>query len=95
MSTNLLVKNHSDRLGVVPSKETCPICATNHKQEMPHDPQSIAYQFSFFSKNGRWPNWIDAMAHCSVETKSAWRTILMAQGINVDAGEINPKRRKR
>lgn len=49
---------------------TCPECGVKHKPEEPHDRGSIAYQYSFYNKHGRWPTWADAVAHCSDEMKT-------------------------
>lgn len=71
-------------LGATPPG-TCPECAVAHDPEAPHNQQSLAYQYKFYDKNGRWPSWADAMAHCSPEVKAATREILINNGI--DPGE--------
>ena len=55
---------------------TCPECAVKHDPELPHNRDSLAYQYKFYDKNGRWPTWEDAMAHCSEEVKDAWQQVL-------------------
>lgn len=40
-----------------PPKGTCPECAINHAPELPHNQQSLFYQYSFYGKHGRWPTW--------------------------------------
>lgn len=62
---------------------TCPECAVAHEPEMPHNKDSLAYQYNFYDKNGRWPTWEDAMAHCPEEIKEAWRQALRERGIDV------------
>ena len=42
--------------------DTCPECAVKHGPNEPHNQQSLAYQYDFYGKNGRWPTWEDAMA---------------------------------
>lgn len=70
---------------------TCEQCAVAHDPTQPHNAQSLAYQYKFFAQHGRWPDWRDAMAHCSTEVKEAWRDALIAKGVDVDAGRVNPK----
>jgi len=61
---------------------TCPECGIEHEPGAPHNVQSIIYQFKFYQKNGRWPTWTDAMAHCNDETKTFWSEELTAMGID-------------
>ncbi len=63
---------------------TCPMCAVTHDPEMPHNLQSLAYQYKFYDIHGRWPTWADAMAHCSDEIKAYWCSALAERGIVVD-----------
>jgi hypothetical protein len=56
-----------------PPKSTCPICATKHEAQMPHNQQSIYYQYRFYGVRGRWPTWADAVAHCSDEMQAYWK----------------------
>jgi hypothetical protein len=66
---------------LLPAKEgTCPICATAHEPEMPHNGQSLYYQYRFYGNRGRWPTWADAVAHCSPEMRAAWKQQLMDRG---------------
>ena len=44
---------------------TCPECAVAHDPEMPHNRDSLAYQYKFYDQHGRFPTWKDAMAHCT------------------------------
>lgn len=62
---------------------TCPECAVVHDPEMPHNQQSLTYQYKFYDKHGRWPTWKDAMAHCTEEMKQAWMEALAERGITV------------
>lgn len=38
----------------------------------PHNNQSLYYQYKIYAANGRWPTWVDAMAHCDEATKHFW-----------------------
>lgn len=50
----------------------CPECLVKHAPNVPHDKNSLYYQCTFYSQQGRWPTWEDATAHCSQEVKMAW-----------------------
>lgn len=66
-------------LGVPPG--TCESCAVAHKPEQPHNNQSLVWQYHFYDKEGRWPTWEDAMAHCSEPVKEFWRKGLKEKGV--------------
>lgn len=72
-------------LGKTP-EGTCPMCAVVHDKDMPHNRDSLVYQYKFYDENGRWPTWRDAMAHCPEDIKAYWTQALEARGINVDGG---------
>lgn len=61
----------------------CPECATKHTPEMPHNQQSLFYQYTFYEKHGRWPTWNDALAHCTPEMRDAWVEQLATHGVIV------------
>jgi len=63
---------------------TCEICSVEHKPELPHDAQSLFYQYKFYNEHGRWPTWKDAMAHCSKEMKKHWVSELRKKGVEVN-----------
>lgn len=63
-----------------PPPGTCPECAVKHDPRMPHNKQSLFYQYAFYARNGRWPTWEDAMAHCAEEVKEVWRQALKEAG---------------
>lgn len=63
-------KNAFTLLGPPPDK--CQVCATDHEHNQPHNKDSLFYQYRFYSEHGRWPNWVDAMAHCDDATKRLW-----------------------
>ncbi len=69
---------------------TCPECATAHDPEEPHDQQSLAYQYRFYDKHGRWPTWADAMAHCPDDIKAFWTEALAERGVAVGEAEKIP-----
>jgi len=70
-------------LGNTPSG-TCPMCATVHDPEQPHNQQSLTYQYKFYDEHGRWPTWKDAMEHCSQDVKDIWIDALKEHGIEVN-----------
>lgn len=63
---------------------TCPMCAVKHDPQMPHNKDSLTYQYKFYDLNGRWPTWVDAMAHCTPEIRKLWREALEQRGVKVD-----------
>jgi hypothetical protein len=69
---------------LLPAKKgTCPECAADHDPRMPHNQQSLYYQYSFIGKHGRWPTWCDAMAHCDQAMKNAWTIALREKGVKI------------
>jgi hypothetical protein len=70
---------------------TCPECAVVHDQNEPHDKRSLAYQYSFYAKRGRWPTWTDAMAHVTPDVREAWVSNLKALKLWNDEEETKPK----
>lgn len=70
-------------LGKVPDG-TCPECAVEHEPGQPHNRGSLAYQYKFYDKHGRFPTWKDAMEHCSDEVKELWIAELERHGIDVN-----------
>ena len=77
-----------------PAADRCQVCASKHEPELPHNAQSLYYQTAFNMEHGRAATWIDAMEHCSDEMKAQWRAGLIEHGVDVDAGEVNPPRRR-
>lgn len=61
----------------------CQECAVDHEPEMPHNQQSLYYQYKFYQQNGRWPTWEDAMAHCSPELQAWWKKELRERGVSI------------
>jgi len=61
--------------------DVCQECATKHEPEMPHNQQSLYYQYKFYQQNGRWPTWEDSMAHCSPQMQDMWRHSLKKAGV--------------
>ena len=76
-----------------PAKHLCQTCGTDHDARMPHNAQSLYYQTAFNMEHGRGPTWLDAMAHCSAEMQAFWRKSLIALGVDVDGGKVNPPRK--
>ncbi|WP_287194954.1 hypothetical protein [Syntrophothermus sp.] len=75
---------HLGAFGLMPAAPgTCPECAVDHPPELPHNQQSLFFQYKFFNEHGRWPTWEDAMAHCSEEMKEFWRVELRKRGVEI------------
>lgn len=75
-----------------PAPGKCQVCGSEHEPELPHNAQSLYYQTAFNMEHGRAPTWQDAWAHCSPEMQAMWRTELIKLGVDIDAGDIIPKR---
>lgn len=67
-----------------PAPGLCVECATKHEPEMPHNRKSLHYMYYFYNKNGRFPNWKDAMIHCEDKVKEFWIDELTKAGENLD-----------
>jgi len=61
----------------------CPECAVEHDPALPHNQQSLFYQYDFYGKHGRWPTWADAMKHCTPEMQDKCISELEKHGITV------------
>ena len=59
-----------------PKPGTCPVCAVEHDPRLPHNNQSLYYQYRFYGIRGRFPTWADAAAHCDSETRLLTKKIL-------------------
>lgn len=82
-----LKDNHGmTMLPAIPAEGQCAACGEYHDPGMPHNRDSLRYQYTFYDENGRWPSWADAMAHCEGEVQAAWRAELARRG--VDVGEV-------
>lgn len=65
----------------------CPECAVKHQPGLPHNQQSLYYQYNFREQHGRWPTWKDAMSHCSAEMKQYWIKELSKKGVIVETND--------
>jgi len=75
-----------------PAPHLCQVCASDHPPDMPHNPQSLYYQFKYQIDQGRDVTWLDAWAHCTPDVQDEWRRILVSMGVDVDAGQIVPEK---
>lgn len=66
---------------------TCPECGVKHDPEQPHKQQSLAYQYKFYDQHGRWPTWVDALAHCPDDIKDFWCKALAERGIKIEVAQ--------
>lgn len=78
------VKEFKDFKILPPPPNVCQECAVDHRPELPHNQQSLFYQYKFYHTHGRWPTWKDAMEHCSEEMKQAWVEALATKGVVVE-----------
>lgn len=63
-----------------PRAGVCAICGHDHPVALPHNAQSLYYQYAFYGEHGRWPTWADACAHVSPIVAAEWQKILRDQG---------------
>lgn len=80
-------QNLEDIRVVPPSPGSCPICATIHDPDKPHDRDSLYYQNRFCRRHKRFPTWEDAMAHCSDSVKRDFKKQLARRGIIIEEKE--------
>lgn len=66
---------------IAPTPGTCPICATKHDAQAPHDKESLYYVNQFYRENRRLPSWEDAMSHCAETVKAEYRAKLKKRGV--------------
>lgn len=78
-----------------PAAHLCQTCGSDHEDYLPHNAQNLYYQVAFQMQHGRAASWIDAMAHCADDVKAIWREQLIGLGVDVDAGEVNPPKKRR
>lgn len=64
--------------------DKCQECAVHHDPVLPHNKDSLFYQYHFYAEHNRWPTWKDAMAHCSQEMKDTWIKALAENGVEVE-----------
>jgi len=67
-----------------PPPDVCSQCARDHEPDMPHNQQSLHYQYAFYAEHDRWPTWDDAMAHCTPEVQALWRKALREHGVEIE-----------
>ncbi len=79
----MIKSKHLAPFQLLPSQSgVCPECAVDHAECEPHNQQSLAYRYHFYNEHGRWPNWGDAIAHCSDEVQGVWRSALIEKGVS-------------
>ena len=94
LRTGEVVEENTVQAGVIlaqPKPGECELCNKAHGPNEPHNAQAMAYQYRFYAKEGRFPNWLDAMAHCSPEMQELWTRHLEELGVDVQGGGVNPR----
>lgn len=69
--------------------DRCQECGADHKPEEPHNKDSLRYQYAFYRKHDRWPNWWDALEHCTDQVREAWLAELKNQGVDQAQLEVS------
>ncbi len=67
-----------------PKPGTCPECGAIHAEFQPHNRDSVYYRVRFRQKHGRWPSYLDAMAHCPEDIQKLWKLEMSKQGIDLE-----------
>lgn len=76
-ATGKSIKTEMVGFQIMPARAgTCAVCGVKHEPYMPHNAQSMFYQYRFFGQHGRWPTWSDAIAHTTPEMQTAWKAEL-------------------
>jgi len=80
-STGKVIEQRAVPFNILPpAKGTCEVCAVKHDVLLPHNAQSLYYQYAFYGAVGRWPTWADAAAHCDDAMAERWRKTLEGMG---------------
>lgn len=86
-------QGHLGGFRLMPTKPgVCPECAVDHAPDAAHNQQSLAYQYHFYNRFGRWPTWADAIAHCAPEIQAAWEKGLKERGVEITNAEKDAAR---
>ncbi len=76
------IKQGKELMLLPPGPGKCPICAENeHGSEMPHNRDSLYYQFWYHRQHGRMPTWADAANECTPEFKQTLKAFLVENDI--------------
>ena len=67
-----------------PAAHLCQACAVEHSPELPHNYQSMFFQYWFYRQHGHFPSWLDAMAHCAPEMQERWKEELSKREQNLE-----------
>jgi hypothetical protein len=69
-----------------PAPGFCQVCAAAaHGPEMPHNRDSLHYQFAFHAANGRSATWADAAADCTPAAKQSLLDFLRERRVDESA----------
>lgn len=79
IETGQVIEEHEDSMVLMPPDDipVCRECAVRHDPAMAHNRQSLYYQMAFHARNGRYPTWTDAMAHCTADVRAEWTRVLI------------------
>lgn len=81
MTTGKTIKTEMVGFGILPPKPgLCAVCAVDHDPRVPHNAQSLYYQYQFKAEFDRWPTWADAIADTSPEMQAKWKETLTEMG---------------
>jgi len=85
------IKHSEEKFQMLPpAPDKCQICADKaHGDELPHNRDSLYYQFWFCNTYKRSPTWADALISCSDETKALWKEYLEKHGVKPEVIGFN------
>lgn len=66
-----------------PREGACSQCAKEHEPDLPHDWQTLYWQYAFYAEHDRWPLLADAFAHCDDAMYELWREALAQHGLTL------------
>jgi hypothetical protein len=66
-----------------PAEGACPVCATKHAPEEPHNPDSLHWQTARTIAGAPMPTWADALEHVEEPLRAAWVEALAERGVVV------------
>jgi hypothetical protein len=73
----VLSEEHNVGMLMPCAANVCQECATDHPHDHPHNQESLHYQYAFYAKHGRWPTWLDAVAHVPEPQRELWLRALV------------------
>lgn len=77
--TGELKKSETVQMGLIKMAirpGACETCGAFHAADQTHDLQQIGYSYRFYAEHGRFPDWCDAMMHCTPDMRAVTIDVL-------------------